>query len=80
MDLSSSPSQADTTMVATPLPQMLVRARHSLMNLSMPRTMAMPGTRAGFTTARVAARVTKPAPDTPEAPLEVSIATRMMAS
>jgi len=43
-----------------------------LMNLSMPRTIAMPGTSRGSTTARVAARVMKPAPVMPDAPLEVS--------
>ncbi len=39
---SNSPSRAATTMVATPLPQMLVSARHSLMNLSTPSSSAMP--------------------------------------
>ena len=65
-------------MVATPLPMMFVTARHSLMNLSMPSTMAMPGTSAGLTTANVAARVTKPAPVTPLAPFDVSMATPRM--
>ena len=50
------------------------------MNLSMPNTMAMPGTRRGSTAASVAASVMKPAPVTPEAPLEVSIATPTMMS
>src|ERR1700712_299569 len=52
---SSSPSHHDTTTQATPLPHRLVSARHSLMNLSMPSTMAMPGTRRGSTTASAAA-------------------------
>src|SRR5947209_6530726 len=72
---SSSPSQAETTIAATPLPQMLVSARHSLMNLSMPSTIAMPGTSSGRTAASVPASVMKPAPVIPEAPLEVSMAT-----
>src|ERR1700730_17569505 len=38
--VSSSPSQRLTTMVATPFPITLVKARHSLMNLSMPIKMA----------------------------------------
>ena len=38
-------------MQATPLPVMLVSARHSLMNLSMPSTIAMPGTSSGRTAA-----------------------------
>src|SRR5207248_2534577 len=37
---SSSFSQRLTTMVATPFPITLVRARHSLMNLSMPTRSA----------------------------------------
>ena len=40
----------------------------------------MPGTSAGLTTANVAARVTKPAPVTPLAPFDVSMATPRMAS
>src|ERR1700730_3688897 len=72
---SSSPSHHDTKTVATPLPMMLVSARTSLMNLSTENTIAMPGTNAGFTTDSVAARVMKPAPVTPLAPFDVSMAT-----
>ena len=72
---SSSFSHRETTIVATPLPMMFVKARHSLMNLSMPSRTAMPGTSRGSTTASVAAKVTKPAPVTPLAPFDVSIAT-----
>src|SRR5215472_13515595 len=57
---------------------MLVSARTSLMNLSIENTIAMPGTSAGLTTASVAASVMKPAPVTPLAPFEVSIATIRM--
>ena len=59
---------------------MLVSARTSDMNLSIEKTIAMPGTSAGFTTVSVAASVMKPAPVTPEAPFEVSIATTRMTS
>src|SRR3979490_1591334 len=73
--LSSSPSHHDTKTAATPLPVMLVSARTSLMNLSMENTIAMPGTSAGLTTDSVAASVMKPAPVTPLAPFDVSMAT-----
>ncbi len=77
---SSSPSQRATTTQATPLPTRLVRARHSDMNLSMPSTRVIAATGTGLfgMAERVAARVMKPAPVTPEAPFEVSIATRMI--
>src|SRR3982074_1178734 len=76
--LWSSPSHQDTKTGATPLPVMLVSARTSLMNLSIEKTIAMPGTSAGLTTDSVAASVMKPAPVTPLAPFEVSMATNRM--
>ena len=72
---SNSPSHQETIIAATPLPVILVNARHSLMNLSMPRTRAMPGSNSGRTAASVAARVMKPAPVMPLAPLDEIIAT-----
>ena len=50
------------------------------MNLSMPRMSAIAATGTGEfgMAASVAASVMKPAPVTPDAPFEVSIATRMM--
>lgn len=50
------------------------------MNLSMPSTSVMAATGTGLfgIAASVAASVMNPAPVTPDAPLEVSIATRMM--
>src|SRR5690606_284158 len=75
---SSSPSHAETTTQATPLPTMFVSARHSLMKRSMPRMITMPATGSVGTTASVAASVMKPAPVTPLAPLDVSIATPRM--
>src|SRR5665213_1678313 len=71
---SSVPSQRATTRVATPLPITLVRARHSLMNRSTPKMSAMAATGIVPTAPRVSARVMKPAPATPLAPLEVSMA------
>jgi len=38
------------TIVAMPLPTMLVKARHSDIELVDARTIAMPGTKAGLTT------------------------------
>ena len=79
--LTSAPvisfSQREITIVATPLPTRLVKARHSLMNLSMPSTSVIAATGTGLSgiAARVAARVMNPAPVTPDAPLLVSIAT-----
>src|SRR5690606_22087842 len=72
---SSAPSQRATTIVATALPTKLVSERHSLMKRSTPRISAMPASGTSGTTDRVAARVTKPAPVTAAAPLELSIAT-----
>ena len=45
------------------------------MNLSMPSTIAMPGSSSGLTAASVPASVMKPAPVMPEAPFDVSMAT-----
>ncbi len=59
---------------------MFVTARASLMNRSMPRISASPATGTAGTIMRVAARVIKPAPVTPEAPFEVSIASNRSAS
>ena len=53
----------------------LVIARASDMNRSMPRIKASPATGIVGTTASVAASVMNPAPVTPHAPFEVSIAT-----
>src|SRR6185312_2780288 len=72
---SRSRSQAETTIAPTPLPIMLVSARASLMKRSMPRISARPATGTEGRTDSVAARVTNPAPVTPAAPLEVSMAT-----
>src|SRR5271169_1281935 len=63
------------TTVATPLPVMLVSAGALLMNLPMPNTIARPGASRASTAASVPASTTKPAPVTPLAPFEVSIAT-----
>ena len=49
---SSSPSQRDTTIVATAFPMKLVSERHSLMNRSMPRISVMPATGMLGTTGR----------------------------
>ena len=68
------------TTVATPLPIMLVSARASLMKRSMPRMSAMPATGIVGTTERVATSAMNEAPETPLAPLEVSIATARMVS
>ena len=73
-DRARSPSR-DTTMAATPLPMKLVSERASDMKRSMPRISARPATGIDGTTASVAASVMKPAPVTPEAPFDVSIAT-----
>ena len=51
-------------MAATELPIMLVRARHSLMNLSMPKISMIPATGMLPTVDRVAARTMKPLPVT----------------
>src|SRR4051812_29316966 len=77
---SSSRSQRLTTMVATPLPMRFVSARHSLMNLSMPSRIASDWIGMSGMMVRVAASVTKPAPVTPEAPLDVSMAMSRMVS
>ncbi len=45
------------------------------MNLSMPNTIAKPGTSRASAAASVPASTTKPAPVTPLAPFEVSMAT-----
>ncbi len=67
-------------MAATPLPMKLVSERASDMKRSMPRISARPATGIDGTTARVAARVMNPAPVTPEAPFDVSIATPRIVS
>merc|ERR1711988_400586 len=54
---SNWPSEEAITTVPTPLPIMLVNARHSDMNLSTPKTMAIPGTSSGCTAASVDASV-----------------------
>ena len=69
LSVSSSPSQRDTTIVATPLPMKFVIARASDMKRSMPRISARPATGTDGTTASVAASVMNPAPVTPDAPL-----------
>ena len=58
----------------------LVSDRASDMNRSTPRMSARPATGIDGTTASVAASVMKPAPVTPDAPFEVSIATPRMVS
>ena len=58
----------------------LVSERASDMKRSIPRMRARPATGIDGTTASVAARVMKPAPVTPEAPFDVSIATPRMVS
>jgi hypothetical protein len=69
------------TTVATPLPTRLVSARHSLMNLSMPMMSASDWIGMSGMIASVAARVTNPAPVTPDAPFEVIMAiTRIIIS
>src|SRR6185312_6999983 len=73
--LSSSPSDRLITTQATPLPMVLVSARHSLMNLSMPTRMAIDWIGISGTIESVAASVMKPAPVTPDAPFEVMMAT-----
>src|SRR5262249_20995353 len=78
--LSSSPSERLMTTQATPLPIRLVSARHSLMNLSMPTRMASDWIGMSGTIDSVAASVMKPAPVTPEAPLEVIMAIARMPS
>ena len=50
----------------------LTRARHSDMNLSMPKISMMPAAGMVPTVDRVAARAMNPPPATPAAPLEVS--------
>src|SRR5262249_26662746 len=80
LSTSSSPSHRLMTTVATPLPTRLVRARHSLMNLSMPSKIARDWMGTSGTIASVAASVTNPAPVTPEAPFEVTIAIARMPS
>src|SRR5438128_719762 len=70
----------ETTTVATPLPMKFVMDRASDMKRSIPRINAKPATGIEGTTASVAASVMKPAPVTPDAPLEVSIATPRMVS
>ena len=64
-----------TTIVATPFPIRLVIARHSLMKRSMPTRMANDSMGTDGTTESVAASVMKPAPVTPVAPFDESIAT-----
>ncbi len=73
--ISSSFSQRETTTVATPLPTRLVKARASDMNRSIPKISASPATGMVGIAAKVAAKVMKPLPVTPAAPLEVSIST-----
>src|SRR5580692_2781264 len=72
---SSCFSQAATTSVATPLPIRFTSARHWLMKRSTPTSTASAATGMSGTTARVAASTMNPAPVTPVAPLEVSMAT-----
>jgi len=67
-------SQRLMTTVATPLPIRFVIARHSLMKRSMPTSRASDSIGTLGTAVRVAASVTKPAPVTPLAPLEVIMA------
>ena len=57
--------------MATPLPIKFVIALASLINLSTPNNSASPSTGITFTTAKVEARVIKPLPVTPAAPLDV---------
>ncbi len=71
----TSPSQRLMAMAATPLPMKLTMARHSLMKRSIPTRMARDSIGIPGTASRVAARVTKPAPVTPLAPFEVTMAT-----
>ena len=58
----------------------LVSERASDMKRSMPRMSASPATGIDGTTASVAASVMNPAPVTPEAPFDVSIATPRIVS
>src|SRR3546814_18587697 len=73
-----SPSSRLITRVATPLPTRLVRARHSLMNLSTPTSRASDCIGMSGMIARLAAEVMKPALVTPAALLDVSIALARM--
>ena len=64
---------APITTVATALPEKLVSARASDMNLSMPTISPMPSSNSGRWLCRPAASVANPAPVTPAAPLEAMI-------
>lgn len=68
-------SQRLMTTVATPFPIRFVMARHSLMKRSIPTSSASDSIGMPGTACKVAASVTKPAPVTPLAPLDVIIAT-----
>ena len=59
--------------VAAALPEKLVSARASDMNLSMPTTRPMPSSSSGRWLCRPAASVASPAPVTPAAPLDATI-------
>ena len=59
-------------MLATVLPIMLVSARHSDMNLSMPKMSMIPATGTVPSDDSVAASTMNPEPVTPAAPLDVS--------
>lgn len=78
--LSRALSQRATTMVAHALPIKLVNARHSDIKRSIPKISAIPATGTAGTTYKVAASVIKPAPVTPAAPLELTIATKSNAT
>ena len=58
--------------VATALPQKLTRARHSDMNLSIPKINMMPLAGMWPAVLSVAVSAMKPPPATPAAPLDVS--------
>jgi len=66
----------DGTNIYMTLPTKLVNARHSDMKRSIPRINAIPATGIAGTTESVAAKVIKPAPVIPAAPLELNIATK----
>src|ERR1035438_6959579 len=73
---SSSRSHLATTIVATPLPTRLVRARISDMKRSTPRRRVRPAMGTVPMACKVAERVMKPPPVTAAAPLELSIRMR----
>src|SRR5690606_21146607 len=63
------------TRAATELPIILVNALASLINRSIPKTIAIDSTGIWPTTGRVAAKIMNPLPVTPAAPLDVNVNT-----